>query len=171
MCFKLTNGSQIKVANKDIVVYKVMRKIINDIVSQSQWYNYSKEETKPIKLKIDNDKLINEGYHSFLNAKIEFCHILDLDFVSVYGKNGKIPCNNFVSVKLSSILVKCIIPKGTKYITNIYNQAVSEFIVLDSYVPFNGYLFDRFDYQRTTFEKYFETYNNTIAKINNGKEL
>jgi hypothetical protein len=115
MCFELSHNSKAKIARKDIVCYKEVENVGSpfEIVIRSFFAEYPYELgklNKPVKIRIqkciDEDKeIIHKGYHSY--EFIPKCLIFPND-----------------------VIVKCIIPKGTKYYSNLDGEYVSENIII-----------------------------------------
>ena len=96
MCF-YTKGSKIKIAKKDIICYKTVRRSSNGYFSIYQNFDYkcNKKYSGKSKLKLFlkwlfNMNITNEAYHSFIYP--------------VYG-----------------LTVECVIPKGSLYLKDRCN--------------------------------------------------
>lgn len=115
MCLITKYPIEIKKADKDITVYKIIRKDMHTLFAPYQTdYVYGCEEDLPIYLKeSDNFDIYNPvcklpyhilvssgGFHVFLN------------------KEGAITCSQYY---LDSVY-KCTIPKGTEYIMGIFDK-------------------------------------------------
>lgn len=157
MCFIVTNKN-FKIAKEDIIVYKIAFLDSNDdIRSLARKFNYSKEEVKFIKLKIKHEE-IAQGYHSYCHDAVINMIYDDSKFriLTIQNVNSsRVSINNVYSISIFnnhiSILLKCIIPKGTKYLVNKENQIVSELIKIDSYTKINL----KETIQKITFDKFY----------------
>ena len=96
MCF-YTKYSKIKIAKKDIICYKTVKKSDNGYLSEYVKFNYecNKKYSGKSKLKLFlkwlfNMNITNEAYHSFTYP--------------AYG-----------------LTVECVIPKGSLYLKDYYN--------------------------------------------------
>jgi hypothetical protein len=90
MC--LTNASEIKTAEKNILVYK---ELWFGVTSPYQSYKYTKGlQEKDVKIRVSEIKKVWEGYHTY---------------------------NNKVDVEHENKVHICIIPKNTKYVNGFYN--------------------------------------------------
>lgn len=109
MCLTLNGDSEIKIADKDIVCYKVLIKRDNSVVSPYWAFEYKIGETYKIEKPLKITKRINyirrcnvfevyKGFHSFEQFQSAKAFLLD-------------PQRQFRS---GYCVYKCIIPKGTK---------------------------------------------------------
>jgi hypothetical protein len=114
MCFALDeNHHNVLIANKDIVCYKFLDVDGDRIVSPYRKFIYNFNETYSTyhSLKVINDN-VHEGYHSYTKLKIVV----------------RQACNR-------NIIVRCIIPKGSEYYINDYDEEyVSNNIIIKEIV-------------------------------------
>jgi len=109
MC--LIVNSELKVAQEDIVCYKVLKYSCGSWVSPFRGMAYLKnhlyELGKP--LQVDSHHRINEGFHSIIRADVakKLSDVLGYFYEHYCG--NKIYC-----------VAKCIIPKGTVYAEGLY---------------------------------------------------
>lgn len=121
MCF-YTNNNHHSIAEKDIVVYKVIYKNNNSLFYTFKYIKNIVNESIDIIMEYDNFHsfyYINYGYHSF--DSIKTC----LNYISKFTRIDK------NRIKIS----KFIIPKGTKYFKDD-NFIVSETIIYKSDIKF-----------------------------------
>lgn len=112
MCLTLTENSEIKVAEEDIVCYKVLRKV-SETYATSPYFGF--EYIVGVTYKIDKKleifcgyehKFVKEGFHSFerFQSAKAFLHL----------RRKLLP--------KGCCIYKCIIPKGTRLIFGDFNN-------------------------------------------------
>lgn len=113
MCLTLTEHSKLKVAEEDIVCYKVAIKD-NDgdcFVTPFRGMTYKLGELYSTSIgwprKIGSINIINEGFHSFTCKEDAY-------------KCAKFEAPTFEGTNM--VVVKCIIPKGANYIEGMFVQ-------------------------------------------------
>lgn len=109
MC--LIVNSELKVAQEDIVCYKVLKYSCGSWVSPFRGMAYLKNHLYELgkSIQVDKHHCINEGFHSFIRADDakKLSDVLDYFYEHYCG--NKIYC-----------VAKCIIPKGTVYAEGLY---------------------------------------------------
>lgn len=147
MCWITHHDLDVKVADEDIEVFKVVRKIPCDgFMELKPWFFTAREAYGSVsrngKAYIIGDGLhtmnsnlffekgkgtetyCNEAFHSYSK---DFFDVKVTDkYVNLYAK-GTINCIDFYKSK-TSLVMDCIIPKGTKYAVNELGEVVSESI-------------------------------------------
>lgn len=124
------------IAEKDIEVYKVVRKGKNE--SLLPYYHYNEEcvytlnkisDLVPIEPYYHEYKQvfnIDEGYHSYkIEASIKI-ETYETGFITIYDGDTFLGTFDYSEENGQTCLVKGIIPKGTKYYINDKNECVSE---------------------------------------------
>lgn len=131
------NDSVCHIANKDIKVFKIMKRVMND---DSYFYSYYQNYTyRQGRRYTDEIELIpwgkclriDHGYHSYSS---EDCHVEIEDnnrSIVVYKTNG-IGLNSLYKNDFDVCVVKCIIPQGSKYYKNFKGEIVSDSIIIES---------------------------------------
>lgn len=110
MCFLIDdNDKDVKVAKTNIICYKVMYKSISlgiDYTSCIRLFDYKKHVVYYEELfhNTENKLLLYHGFHSIENKK---------------------SCSKYIHKYGLETIVKCIIPKGSKY---YYNSSTKEYI-------------------------------------------
>ena len=112
MCLILTENSKLKIADEDIVCYKVMRKpLIPGRIYRSEYYNYPYEVGNledvgciSIVTNDEDESIVKEGFHSFAYKEDAY----------TYDENR----HRFDEV--SYTVVECTIPKGATYIKGMF---------------------------------------------------
>ena len=122
MCW-INDFDKISIAEEDITCYKVFRKgyfkkdsngNVIKIASYFRFYTYYINKLcRTIKIRIQYDKykkvyFINEGYHSYIDQAVAKYKIKNSD----------------------TFILKCIIPKGTKYAENRDGELVSSTMII-----------------------------------------
>lgn len=130
MCFNKTKESKILVAKRDITVYKVgcFADKVRFYPYFMTTYMYSKETPMHEYVEFDKDS-INRGLHSLLSLQGVY-NVLDESMLFFTNGNRfpfiititKVLCNNIY-------VGKFIIPKGSTYIVNFYNEVVSNTLI------------------------------------------
>lgn len=112
MCYVLKENEESKIADKDIVVYKIICSDGTPLHNYKEGFKYnflSRFFCKKVNIKVQKshkENIIFEGYHSYRSLE--------------YAKGIRV---------YSTIIRKFIIPKGTKYYCN-NNEYVSERILM-----------------------------------------
>ena len=131
------NDSVCHMANKDIKVFKIMKRVMNDdsyfySYFQNYIYRQGRRYTDEIKLiALGNCLRINHGYHSYSS---EDCHVEiedNIRSILVCPTNG-IGLNGRYKNDFDVCVVKCIIPQGSKYYKNSIGEIVSDSIIIES---------------------------------------
>lgn len=135
MCLTLTEKSEIKVAEEDIVCYKVVRRLCSGVY-RSEYYGYLYETgildksafgdtititTRPrittyqsinyldIGVEISgHERVVERGFHSFTCKEDAYKYV-------------KIAASRVLG-EITMVVVKCIIPKGANYIEGTYEE-------------------------------------------------
>lgn len=129
------NDSVCHMANKDIKVFKIMKKVMNDdsyFYSYYQNYTYCQgtRYTDKIELIPWGKRLrIDHGYHSYSS---EDCHveIKDNNRSIVVRKINGIGIKSLYENNFDVCVVKCIIPQGSKYYKNEHGEIVSDHLII-----------------------------------------
>lgn len=140
-CAYRKRDKEMRVVDKDIIVFKVMRKVAERIYSSYiMGYEYQCGKTYTInELKSHISKegimIIEDGFHSYSSKD---CYVWS-PFYS-YGINinkngyGMIATYNKL---YGTCVVECTIPKGSKYYHNYHGEIVSEKIIINREIPQN----------------------------------
>lgn len=119
-----------KIADKDIIVYKVVNSNL-----KSQYYNFQYEIGKTYNKKWDKDFIDYCERHLDIGGNSFHSSLSKDKAVWLYGDDAEIVTENnkkFSISKLSEsqILLKCIIPAGTKYFKGTFSEIASEKIII-----------------------------------------
>ena len=128
MCFYKTKESKVLIAKRDITVYKV-----GCFADEVRFYPYFmttyiyRKET-PMRECVEFDKnSINIGLHSLLSLQGVY-NVLDEN--TLFFSNGNMFPFITTNVLYNKVFVgKFIIPKGSTYIVNFYNEVVSDVLI------------------------------------------
>ena len=128
MCFYKTKESKVLIAKRDITVYKV-----GCFADEVRFYPYFmttymyRKET-PLRECVEFDKnSINIGLHSLLSLQGVY-NVLDEN--TLFFSNGNMFPFITTNVLYNNVFVgKFIIPKGSTYIVNFYNEVVSDVLI------------------------------------------
>ena len=128
MCFYKTKESKVLKAKRDIVVYKIGC-YANEVIFNPYFvptYMYSKET--PMRECVEFDKNhINIGLHSLLSLQVVY-NVLDEN--TLFFSNRNMFPFITANVLYDNIYVgKFIIPKGSIYVVNGYNEVVSDTLI------------------------------------------
>lgn len=147
MCWITYNDLDVKVADEDIEVFKVVKIIPCDGFMELKPWFFTAQETYGAVSRNGKVYIIGDGLHTmsrnlfFENGKgnSTYCneafHSYSKDFfdvtvndryINLYAK-GTIHCIDFYKSK-TSLVMNCIIPKGTKYAVNEIGEVISEAI-------------------------------------------
>lgn len=116
MCLTLTEKSEIKVAEENIICYKVVRKL-HPGVYKSEFFGHLYVRAQLNKMSedilsitpsciINDQRTVEKGFHSFT------CKEDAYKYKATRGNKSDVPY----------IVVKYIIPKGSKYIEGTYGE-------------------------------------------------
>lgn len=144
MCW-ISKKIKIKTAKKDIPVWKIVcankddnDNYTNKCLSFHQNFEYilKVRNTTQMSFSVLNtqDTFIGEqGFHSYSN-KVGYIHNED-GSISIYFESFFHKYEfGYYSYKENPVIVKCHIPKGSKYAIDKYGEIISNDIVLDEYV-------------------------------------
>jgi len=111
MCFILDRPNQrAKIAKKDIVCWKVIRNNNTSYFYNHKYIYYTLQLKVKLIFNEEND-IISEGYHSYINTDMFDTGKIDIDF--------------------DSKKTKFLIPKGTRYYeSKEYGEYISETIIM-----------------------------------------
>ena len=128
MCFWKSKQSKVLRAKRDIVVYKVG--CLADEVRFYSYFmtNYMYSRNTPMREYVDFDRdLINIGLHSLLSLQ-GVCDLRTKDML--FFPNGNLYSFITTNVLHNHVYVgKFIIPKGSIYVVNCYNEVVSNTLI------------------------------------------
>lgn len=117
-----------KIADKDMIVYKVVN---SDL--KSQYYAFQYEVGKSYSKKWDDDFIDYCECHDSIGGNAFHSSLYKDDAIWLYGEDSKYdPTDGHQISKLGTeqILLKCIIPIGTKYFEGSCNEIASEQIII-----------------------------------------
>lgn len=117
-----------KIADKDIIVYKVVTSNL-----KSQYYAFQYEVGKSYSKKWDDDFIDYCECQSSVGENAFHSNLSKKDVIWIYGENSKydsIEGHRIPKLGTEQILLKCIIPMGTKYFEGSYNEIASEQIII-----------------------------------------
>lgn len=128
MCFIRTKESKLLIAKRDITVYKVG--VYADVQMFTPYfmtdYCYRRKALANQTVTF-NKNSINIGLHSVLS--LEGCYASLIGCIRFFSNGSRIPFI-IVNVLYNHVYVgKFIIPKGSTYIVNYYNEVVSNTLV------------------------------------------
>lgn len=128
MCFCKTKESKILIAKRDITVYKVGCYADKSIFNPYYMTNYKYSRNTPMREYVDfNRDSINIGLHSLLSL---FAVYSPIEGYMCFFPNGNVVPFITTNVLYNPIYVgKFIIPKGSIYIVNSYNEVVSNTLI------------------------------------------
>lgn len=120
-----------KIADKDIIVYKVVNSNL-----KSLYYNFQYEIGKSYSKKWDKDFIDYCEHHDTIGGNSFHSSLSKDDAVWLYGGDAEIVIENGTELKISKlsesqIILKCIVPTGTKYFRGTFNEIASEKIVIE----------------------------------------
>ena len=128
MCFNKTKESKLLIAKRDITVYKVS--CFADEVRFYSYFraNYMYSRNTPMREYVDfNRDSINIGLHSLLSLQ-GVCDLQTKDML--FFPNGNLYPFIITNALYNPVYVgKFIIPKGSTYMVNCYNEVVSNTLV------------------------------------------
>lgn len=134
------------IADKDILCYKILKRTENENELISIYYQFIYELKKLYKTQIypenswiyDDKIYINEGFHSYdKNIVIKLQNYRNSAIVNVFSKH-KVFLYEPISSNL--VLMECIIPKGSIYYKNGYNEIVSNQIIINREIKWEDVL-------------------------------
>lgn len=119
-----------QIADKDIIVYKVVNSNLT-----SQYYNFQYEVGKTYSKRWDDDFIDYCEHHPDIGGNSFHSNLSKDDAIWLYGmKSRRIIIadkeQRHLELDTSQILLKCIIPAGTKYFKGTYNEIASEKIII-----------------------------------------
>lgn len=119
-----------KIADKDMIVYKVVNSNL-----KSQYYNFQYEIGKTYNKKWDKNFIDYCERHLDIGGNSFHSNLSKDDAIHLYGDDTETIIENdneLIKSKLSEsqILLKCIIPAGTKYFKGTFNEIASEKIII-----------------------------------------
>lgn len=118
-----------KIADKDIIVYKVINSNF-----KSQYYNFQYKIGKTYNKKWDKDFIDYCEHHGTIGGNSFHSNLSKEDATWLYGEDSHYdPINGHKIPKLGTeqILLKCIIPAGTKYFRGSFSEIASEQIIIE----------------------------------------
>lgn len=128
MCFYKTKESKVLVAKRDITVYKIGC-YANELIFNPYFmttYIYSRKTPIHEYVEFDKDS-INRGLHSLLSLSGVYSPI---GGHMCFFSNGNMFPFITTNVLYNKVFVgKFIIPKGSTYIVNFYNEVVSDVLI------------------------------------------
>ena len=122
MCLTLTEKSGIKVAKEDIICYKVMNKLNNILLSpyQNMQYKcgimYVSKNSITVKHIFAIGACVEEGFHSVSNEQ-------EAERLKSALQTFAMLCN----VDTQYVVVKCLIPAGTRYAVGFFSERGESF--------------------------------------------
>ena len=133
MCWSTKKPAVLKMAEKDIAVFKVVEQVDEKLLSYCKGFPY--EIGKLYETRIGDRKVkcgrlcIEEGFHSYSNK----CKWKPLDQIT--DTIHKVTFGNCVlaidiSILYEHVKVNCIIPKGALYYENEHGEIVSDKIII-----------------------------------------
>lgn len=119
-----------KVADKDIIVYKVVSSNL-----KSQYYEFQYEIGKSYNKKWTKDFIDYCEHHDTIGGNTFHSSLSKDDAVWLYGSDAEIVIEDGKELKISKlsesqILLKCIVPAGTKYFEGTFSEVASEQIII-----------------------------------------
>lgn len=144
MCWEGKKKKQ--VADKDILCYKILKRTENSSELMSEYFTFVYELKKLYKTKIcvrnsyfyDDKIYIYEGFHSYdKSILIKLNNYKDNSTVSVFCGHRLF---SHVFTHSNPILMECIIPKGSIYYKNGYNEIVSNQIIINREIKWEDVL-------------------------------
>ena len=137
MCFIKTKESKLLIAKRDITVYKVG--CLADEVRFYSYFmtNYMYSRNTPMREYVDfNRDFINIGLHSLLSLQgVYDSQIKDM----LFFPNGNLYPFIVTNVLYNHVYIgKFIIPKGSIYVVNCYNEVVSNTLIYTGKFKYNN---------------------------------
>ena len=148
MCWQSRKYKEIKTAEEDIKVYKIVDGELDQIgeknpkfLSCYQCFTYRLDKVysvNPLKIYFTEEgtATIYEGLHSYDLEQVEYMYVCEheMDSLLVYNKITNAHCA-LISPRQRCVFVKlnCIIPKGSQYIINGWGEVVSTQLKTISY--------------------------------------
>ena len=128
MCFNKTKESKLLIAKRDITVYKIGC-YANEVIFNPYYmtnYKYNRKTLIHEYVEFDKDS-INIGLHSLLSLSGVYNL---MEGYMCFFPNGNIVPFITTNILYNPIYVgKFIIPKGSTYIVNFYNEVVSDALI------------------------------------------
>lgn len=143
MCWE-SKKLKIKIAKKDVPVWKVVHankdiygKYINKCYSFYKYFEYTLKVGNTTQMSFDvlnteNIFIGKNGFHSYSN-KVKYI-IHESNNILVYLNKLFFKYTICYYFRCNPTIVKCHIPKGSKYAINKYGEIISNNIVLDEFV-------------------------------------
>ena len=125
MCF-FTRNPKVRISNKDIVVYKIVNGFVED---DGKKYYTSLFYGKDYELGELNEEIEIEPYNPYRSIKKPPIYRVEKGYHS-YISIEEIVGNNTSMMMYPKALVKCIVPKGSKYMKND-SEIVSSNIIIE----------------------------------------
>lgn len=137
MCWRTSSPPRLKVAQEDITSYKIVKLNANNGTYDAIYYpfHYVPNILEEGKLEIERRSFfwgteINVAFHSYSERPTFQSSHFGI-FVKHPKMNGVLGCFSFESVLLGNyVVVKCIMPEGTKYYVNNFGEIASDRIIL-----------------------------------------
>lgn len=130
MCFNKTKESKILIAKRDITVYKIGCYADKNIFNSYYMTTYMYSRNTPIREYVDfNRDSINIGLHSLLSLQVVY-DSQTKNMLFFTNRNIFPFIITITNVLCNNVYVgKFIIPKGSTYIVNCYNEVVSNILI------------------------------------------
>ena len=135
MCWRTTDPPQLKVAQEDIISYKIVRLNANNGTYDAIYYpfHYIPDVLEEGKLEIERKSWgteINIAFHSYSEKPI--FQFIQFGIIIKHPKmDVSLGCFPLESVLDDNhVIVKCIMPEGTKYYVNDFGEIASDRIIL-----------------------------------------
>lgn len=141
MCWRTSGLPQLKVAQEDITSYKIVKLNANNGTYDAIYYpfHYVPDVLEEGKLEIERSNFfwgtegaeINIAFHSY-SEKPTFQFNHQFGIIIKHPKiNVNLGCFSLISVLDGNyVVVKCIMPEGTKYYVNDFGEIASNKIIL-----------------------------------------
>ena len=119
-----------KIADKNMIVYKVVNSNLT-----SQYYNFQYEVGKIYSKKWDKDFVDYCEHHDTIGGNSFHSSLSKDDAIWLYGEDAETVIENGTELKISKlsesqIILKCVIPAGTKYFKGTFSEIASEKIII-----------------------------------------
>lgn len=144
MCWIPTNKERIavaKVAQKDIPIIKIGKRINNAFISQVYHaLYYINEPTQRIFVYPDIDGCIYKGYHFFKPNMVTMRLKYDMFGYVFINSRLRIRTPGYSRFYDGVYIAKGCVPRGTIYYLNAYGEGVAEKIVITEFINIKDYL-------------------------------
>lgn len=129
MC--LFRQGKLQIADVNIISYKVVNSNL-----KSQYYDFQYEIGKTYSKKWDKDFIDYCEHYDTIGGNVFHSNLSKDDAVWLYGEDSEIVIANSKECRISKlsdsqILLKCIVPAGTKYFRGTFSEIVSEQIIVE----------------------------------------